>query len=275
MLVKIVIALNSFTVRQPECKVVARCVLNRGCNSLLYFHTFNMCQSQNNSCNRWVFDVGTFWCDFLSIPLLLRLRVCNPSGSGLWGGLPDPRCDQAKPSQQEVPLLHSALPALCLWAGHAPGPASVLCGRPRVHRADARLGWHRHGDGRCRVSALPVSGIYPKPVSVLGSHIDVLWTGECLPVTSWFLKHCKFLKKILQSFYNLLNWLHGFNMVWENLPSLGFDEIFPDHLDYLKNPDRNAVFSVSQKFRAHFSNKGTHPTDFELHPYLKLYGFVS
>lgn len=124
----------------------------------------NTNQSQNNCWSNKVSEylMLALSCDFLSIPLLLlRLRVCNSRGGGLRRRIPDPRCDQAKPSQQEVRLLFSALPALGLRAGHAPGPASVPRGRPGVHRADARLGRHRHGDGRRRVSQLPVSGIYP------------------------------------------------------------------------------------------------------------------
>lgn len=100
-------------------------------------------------------------CDFLSVPLFLRLCVCSPGGGGLRGRIPDARRDQAKSSQQEVPVFFSSLPALSLWAGHAPGTAAVLCDWPRFHRADTWPGWHRHGDGWFRVSQLPVSGIYP------------------------------------------------------------------------------------------------------------------
>lgn len=100
----------------------------------------------------WHFHVTTSW--------FLRLCVCNTGGGGLRGRIPDTRCGQDTSSQQEVPLLISALPALGLRAGHAPGPASILCGWPGVHGADTRLRWHHHSDG-WRVSQVPLSGIYP------------------------------------------------------------------------------------------------------------------
>lgn len=124
--------------------------------------------------------------NFLSIPDLPRLCVCNPGGGGRWGRIPDSWCDPARPSQQEVPLFVFALPALCLRARHAPWPASVLCGRPGVHCADSGLGWSRQGDRRCRVWQLPVSGIYPQPIGLLSSHIDLFRAGKCLSATSWF-----------------------------------------------------------------------------------------
>lgn len=90
----------------------------------------------------------------------LRLCVCNAGGGGLQRRIPDTRCGRDTSPQQEVPLLISALPVLSLRAGNAPGPASILCGWPGVHSADAWLGWHHHSDGRW-VSQVPLSGIYP------------------------------------------------------------------------------------------------------------------
>lgn len=116
--------------------------------------------------------------------LIIRLRVCNPCGGGLSGSVPDPRCDRAKPSQQEVLVSFPALSPLRLWARHAPGPASVLRGWPWVHGADGQLGRHHHRTGRCRVSQLPLSGIHPEPVGLLGSHINLFRTGEYQPLTS-------------------------------------------------------------------------------------------
>lgn len=120
----------------------------------------------------------------LTCPCLsFRLCVCNTSGGGLRWCIPDARCDQEKPSQQEVPVSFLALSALCLWAGDAPGAASILCGWPGVHRADGQLRWLLNGDGRRRASPLPVSGICPQPVSLLGRHINMFWTGKWTPLS--------------------------------------------------------------------------------------------
>lgn len=107
-----------------------------------------------------------------------RLRHRDPGGGGLWRCLSDTWCEPEKPPQQEVSVFVFALPLLCLWAGLAPGPASVPCGRPRVHRTDSWLRRHLHGNGRCWISQLPVSGIYPQPVGILCSNIGVLWAGK-------------------------------------------------------------------------------------------------
>lgn len=120
--------------------------------------------------------------------LFFRLCLCDPRGGGLWGRIPDARCDQENPSQQEVPVFLSALPPLGFRARHAPGPAPVLGGWPGVHSADARLGRHHHADGRCWVSWLPVSGIYQKPVSLLSSHINMRRTRKCLQLIFWALQ---------------------------------------------------------------------------------------
>lgn len=119
-----------------------------------------MCVSQRTEINHSLLLEQRYLSVWCPLPLL-RLCVRDPGGGGLRGSVPDARCDPARPPQQEVPVFFSALLDLGFRAGHAPGPAPVLCGRSRVHCADARLGRHRHVDGRWSVPHLPVSGIYP------------------------------------------------------------------------------------------------------------------
>lgn len=120
------------------------------------------------------------WKVCMSISSLLRLCVCNPGGGELWWRLPVARCHRTKPSHSKVPLLLCALPSLGLWTGHAAGPASFLCCGSGLHCAVSWVGRHHHGDGWCRVSQLPVSGIYPEPVVLFCSPVHMLWTSKCL-----------------------------------------------------------------------------------------------
>lgn len=111
---------------------------------------------------------------------LPRLRVCNPGGGDLRRRVPVPRCRREEPSHPKVPLLLCALPALGLRTGHAAGPASFLRCGSGLHRAVSWLRGHHHGDGRCGVSQLPVSGIYPQRLVLLRSPVHVLGTSKCL-----------------------------------------------------------------------------------------------